>query len=242
LFAQIKRPKVHQEIVAQLENLIISGRLKEGERLPSERELMAQFNVGRPAVREAILSLERSGLLRISNGERALVVQPTTEKVLDSLSSAVRVSLSTEEGVRNFQAARRLFEVAIVRHAAAHVTDEHVGRLRQALAANEEAMGDSARFEVTDVAFHFEIARTTGNPIFTGLHEALTAWLLQQRNVVLREPTAERLAYEAHRNVFRAIERRDPDAAEAAMTSHLDAVETEFWKQRRRETRKRKAQ
>jgi DNA-binding FadR family transcriptional regulator len=237
LFVQVKRSKVHHNVVAQLEELIASGRLKEGERLPSERELMVKFSVGRPAVREAILSLERSGLLRISTGERALVVQPTTEKVLESLSSAVRVSLASDEGVRNFQAARKMFEVTLVRHAAGCATDEQIEALRKALLANEQAMGNSARFEVTDVAFHFEIARISGNPIFTGMHEALSGWLLQQRNVVLRDPKAERQAYEFHRRVFESIEAHDKEAAEIAMSSHLAAVELEFWKQRKKELR-----
>ena len=62
-FTNIKRRKIHEDVAEQIENQIIDGSLKEGSFLPSERELMGFFNVGRPAVREAILLLQRNGFI-----------------------------------------------------------------------------------------------------------------------------------------------------------------------------------
>jgi len=230
VLSPIKRRKVHEDIAAQLEELISSGALKEGDSLPSERMLMERFAVGRPAVREAMLTLERGGLLRLSSGERATVVRPTAANVLDAFSASVRVTMATEEGMRNFQAARRLFEVTLVRNAARVASAQQIEDLRAALKKNKDAIGDLQEFEKTDVAFHFEIARIDGNPLIAGLHEALVGWLTEQRTVSLRGADVDRQAYRFHKRVFDAIAARDPDKAEAAMVEHLDSVVATFWK------------
>ena len=226
----VKRRKVHEDIAAQLEKLITSGALREGDSLPAERTLMAQFAVGRPAVREAMLTLERSGLLRLSSGERATVIRPTTATVLDGLSASVRVAMATDEGMRNFQAARCLFEVALTRNAAKHATSQQIEALRMALQRNKKAIGDLEEFEKTDVAFHYEIARIAGNPLFVGMHEALVGWLTEQRTVSLRGANMDREAYRFHKSIFDAIAAHDPDGAERAIERHLNAVAETFWK------------
>jgi GntR family transcriptional repressor for pyruvate dehydrogenase complex len=226
----VKRRKVHEDIAAQLEGLITSGVLREGDALPAERTLMAQFSVGRPAVREALLALERSGLLRVSNGSRATVSLPTAAVVLDGLSASVRVAIATDEGVRNFQSARILFEAALARQAARHATPAQIESLRAALLRNENAIGDTPTFERTDVEFHYEIARMVGNPLFVGMHEALVGWLTEQRRVALRSAKMEHKAYRHHKSNFEAIEARDADAAERAIEQHLSEVVAAFWK------------
>ncbi|MGA1287242.1 MAG: FCD domain-containing protein [Rubrivivax sp.] len=226
----VKRRKVHEDIAAQLEELITSGVLREGDALPAERTLMAQFSVGRPAVREALLALERGGLLRVSNGTRAIVSRPTTAIVLDGLSASVRVAMATDEGMRNFQSARILFEAALARQAARRATPAQIDALHAALVRNERAIGDTSAFERTDVEFHYEIARIVGNPLFVGMHEALVGWLTEQRSVALRSAEMDHRAYRHHKAIFDAMAARDPDAAERAIELHLNEVVTAFWK------------
>jgi len=235
LLSPVKKRKIYEDIAAQLEALIASGALREGDTLPAERVLMERFSVGRPAVREAMLALERSGLLCLSNGERARVSRPTAASVLDGLSASVRVVMAQDEGMRNFQAARTMFEVALVRHAAQHATPEQIKRLRATLKRNHAAMGKLSEFEKTDVAFHYEIALIIGNPIFSGMHEALVGWLTEQRSVSLRDAAADQQAYNFHFAIFDAIAAHDADRAEAAMRQHLDSVVEVFWKMKSQE-------
>ena len=117
-FTNIKRRKIHEDVAEQIENQIIDGSLKEGSFLPSERELMGFFNVGRPAVREAILLLQRNGFILVGSSGRPMVCKPSASNVIDQLSSAAKFLLSFEEGERSFQDARRLFESAIAKNAA----------------------------------------------------------------------------------------------------------------------------
>jgi GntR family transcriptional regulator, sialic acid-inducible nan operon repressor len=208
---------------------VLDGRLQPGDALPSERELMERHGVGRPAVREALLSLQKAGLIAIQNGERARVVRPSASSLVGELGSAARYLLSREGGVRQFQEARLFFEIGLVRYAATHADDSDIDRLAQALAANGAALADMAVFASTDVAFHFVLAEIPRNSIFVALHVALAEWLTEQRASTLRRRGAARKALQAHRAIFDAVAAHDAERAETAMRHHLTDVADMYW-------------
>lgn len=228
----IQRRKLFHEVAERLQETILSGNLQVGDALPSERELMERYGVGRPAVREALLSLERAGLITISGGERARVARPSARGMVAGLDPAVRHWLSDPQGVRHLQGARLLLEVALVRQAALTASDVDIARLRAALEENEAARGDLARFERTDVAFHYVFAEISGNPIFTAIHQAMVGWLTEQRTTTLRTAGAEAHAALAHRSIFAAVAAHDAVAAEAQMRAHLGEVAHLYWRAR----------
>ena len=226
----IRRKRLYEEVERHLEDEIVSGRLRVGDAIMSERDLTQRFAVGRPAIREALLSLQRKGLVRIGAGERTRVTRPTVDAIVAGVSGAVSLMLSTDDGVHNLQHARRFLECALAREVARTATELQIDRLKARLASNREALADPVAFERTDVEFHYEIALCTGNPVFASLHHAAVNWLLQQRTLSLMQPGAMRDAYKHHKSIFVAIAGRDPDAAEEAMVTHLMAVEKRFWK------------
>ena len=227
-FTSIKRRKVHEDVAEQIENQILSGGLPEGASLPSERNLMEAFNVGRPAVREALLLLQRSGFIKVSSGGRTLVTRPTADNFLDQLSSSARHLLSSEEGERAFQEARRLFEAAIARNAAEIATKDDIQRLEAALLANRQSIGNLESFERTDVAFHLTLAEIGENPVFSALHKAIAEWLALQRHIALRVPGVENSAYRSHEEIFQAVADHQPEQAWQAMDRHLRQVIQQF--------------
>jgi GntR family transcriptional regulator, sialic acid-inducible nan operon repressor len=227
--APIVRRKLYNEIADRIEAMIHDGQYAVGDSLPSEREIMETFGVGRTSVREALFALQRMGLLTINSGERARVTAPTPKALVSELHGAARYLLAQPEGVRQFQQARTLFEVALARFAAEHAKPKDVAALRAALEANQRAIGNDARFEATDVAFHYVLAEVPHNPIFTALHAAMASWLLEQRQTSIRVKGADRAAYRAHARIFDAIAAHDVDAAEAAMRAHLAQVEKFYW-------------
>ncbi len=231
-FTAIRRRRIHEDVAAQIETAIISGVYAEGDQLPPERELMEQFGVGRPAVREALLMLERSGIVQLSAGERARVVHPTIDGLVDQLSASSKHFLATSAGEQALQEARRVFESAIARHAAEIAGDADVEKLRQALEANRNALDSVKEFEETDVAFHFAIAEIGGNQVFTAMHRAIVGWLSLQRRVSLRNPYALGQALRHHQAIFDAIAGRKPEAAWQAMDSHIREVEAFYAKGR----------
>ena len=224
-FTVVRRRKIHEDVAAQIEEAIIAGVYAEGDQLPSERELMERFGVGRPAVREALLLLERSGVVQLSAGERARVVYPTIDGLVDQISASARHFLATSAGERSLQEARRVFESAIARNAAEVATADDVARLEQALEANRRSLPSLEDFELTDVAFHFAIAEIGGNQVFSAMHRAIVGWLALQRRVSLKLPEALPDALRHHEMIFEAIARREPEQAWRAMTSHMRDVE-----------------
>jgi DNA-binding FadR family transcriptional regulator len=220
----IPRSKLSDEAARRIEALIGNGTFPPGTLLPSERELMRIFAVGRASIREALFALNRMGLIRLRNGERPRVTTPTPETLIVELSGAARHFLSQPGGAAHFQDARALFEVGVARAAATRCSDEDIVRLRAALEANYAARGDLSRFERTDVAFHYTLASIARNPIYTAVHDALVGWLTSQRTLSLRTPGAEQAALEGHQQIFDGVAQRDPDAAGKAMEEHLKSV------------------
>jgi DNA-binding FadR family transcriptional regulator len=228
----IERKKLFEHVASHLEGQILSGKLKPGDQLPPERDLQVRFGVGRPAIREALISLQKAGLVELTNGARAKILMPTATHIFTGMAPAVRQILSTEEGQRYFQGARLFFEVGLAREAAHHATADDLKSLKAALDRNREAIGDRDRFTSTDIAFHFELPRIARNPVFVALHDQISAWLKEQRVVTLAASGQEQTAYEAHCAIYEGIAARDPDRAEAAMRDHLEQLATTFWRQR----------
>lgn len=225
----VKRRKIYQEIADRLERMMLSGELKPGDAMPSEREMMESFQVGRPSVREAMFALQKMGLVTVRNGERAFVTKPSAERLVSEMSGSVRHMLAEREGMLAFQQARMLMECAMARYAALHATDDDLALMKEALEANFAAIGDTTRFGSTDVDFHYAIIKITSNPIFIALHSALFDWLTHQRMTGLRRDGADRAAYEGHKAICEAIAHRDGNAADAAMAQHLTEVTGFYW-------------
>jgi len=228
----IRRRKLYEDVALRIEEMIREGRYALGDQLPAEREIMEELGVGRSAVREAMLALQRMGLVTVSSGERARVTAPTAKVLVSELAGAARLLLAQDGGVRRFQEARALFEVGLARAAAQHASEADLARLRTALEANRAAIGDHADFMRTDVAFHYVLAVIPRNPIFPAIHAAIVEWLVQQRHITLTWSgrSGAEGAYQAHKAIHEAIAARDPDRAEKAMRDHLAEVASLFWK------------
>jgi GntR family transcriptional regulator, sialic acid-inducible nan operon repressor len=230
---QLRRSRLFEQVANILEQRIRDRELGAGAELPSERQLMAEFGVGRPAVREALFHLQRAGLVELRAGSRARVTAPNAEFVMSSLSSSAKYLLSDDNGVRHFQDARALFETGLARDAARNATSKDIRHLSDALDANYKSIGDIRGFEGSDIAFHYAIATIPNNPIYVVLHRAIIDWLVDQRRVTLSYPGQNRVAFDAHVSIFEAIKAHDPELADARMRSHLEQVAKLYWKARR---------
>jgi GntR family transcriptional repressor for pyruvate dehydrogenase complex len=228
-YQAVSRQRLYEQVAAQIEQMIIDGTIAVGEPLPPEKELIEQFQVGRITIREALLSLQQKGMIRISNGERTRVTRPNLEAMLGALGGAAQIYLNDELGVRDFQGLRSFIEIAMVRVAATSATPEDVKRIHQALLLNKAAQGDREAFGRTDFEFHLAIARVSGNNLLLGAYRALSGWLLEQRSRTISVPGAESGAYKAHECIYEAIQNRDPDLAERHMRDHLNYVTKAYW-------------
>ncbi|RUW97347.1 MAG: transcriptional regulator NanR [Mesorhizobium sp.] len=222
------RKKLSDEVRLRLEAMIRDEIYPVGASLPSERELMSMFDVGRPSVREALFALEKMGLVRINSGERPKVTRPTPKNMLEQLTGTAHLLMDQPDGIGHFEQLRLFLEVSIARHAAEVATRSQIDALAAALAENERAISRARAFALTDVAFHRVLTAIPGNPIFLAAHEALVEWLINQRIHMANTELENRISFAGHKNVFEAIERHDPEAAGQAMREHLENARRKF--------------
>ena len=220
--APIARRKLYQEVQERLLQRINAGEIRPGEQLPSERELMEFYGVGRVAVREALQELARSGIVEISHGERARVVVPTAHLLIRQMGEGTRHLLRMQpEMLEHLKEARLFLETGMVRLAAQRATPQEVAALRQNWQAHQAALNDQVQFVARDMEFHRAIARMSGNPIFPAIVEAMFGWASEYNRSIVHAPGVEHLTLAEHERIVQAIEQHDADAAEQAMRDHL---------------------
>ncbi len=218
----IQKRKLYQEVLDRLMQRIQSGEIRPGDQLPPERELMDQYGVGRPAIREALQSLERSGIVEISHGERARVVVPTANDLIRQIGSGARHLLSSQpDTLDHLKQARVFLEAGMARMAAQLATPDDVALLRLRISEHRDSLNQLETFLERDMAFHREIAHISGNPIFSAIVEAIFGWGADYYQPLVRAPGAEQLTLREHTAIVDAIEAHDGDAADAAMREHL---------------------
>ena len=220
---KIQRRKLSDEVFNRLFQSIEEGDLAPGSQLPSERDLMARFGVGRPAVREAMQTLGNMGLIEISHGERARVTRPNADAVIAQIDHAARHLLSTSpQSLEHLKEAREFFEVGMAFEAAKRATLEDVEKLKTALALQLSHYNkDLKQFVAADMAFHTAIAAITGNPVFEAVSRATLQWLSTYHSGILRWKGHENITLEEHQQVLDCIAARDAEGAATAMRMHL---------------------
>jgi DNA-binding FadR family transcriptional regulator len=223
----IPRRKLSQEVLDRLLSRITSGEYAAGDQLPSERQLMEMFQVGRPAIREAMQTLSHMGLVSITHGERARVTPVTAAKLIGQVGESAKHFLATApENLEHLKEARVFFEVGMVRLAAERASDADIARLERRLQEHRDSLKDLSNFLARDMAFHREIAAISGNPIYAAVAQAMFDWLAAYHVSLLRAPGAELITIEEHERIFDAIVKHDPDEAAAAMSDHLKRAST----------------
>lgn len=220
---RIVRRKLSDQIQERLRAMIETGEIGPGGLMPSERDLMEQFGVGRPAVREAMQSMHVLGLITIAHGGRARVNKLSTDMAFQSMDAIARLLLSTSpENLEHLKDARRMFEIGMVSIAAAKATPQDVGDLRELIARQRSLVGEAASFIKVDMAFHRRIAAISANPIFIDLSEAMLDWLFHYHEHLLRTTGYEAMTLREHDVIAQAIAAGEPEQAVRAMGAHID--------------------
>jgi DNA-binding FadR family transcriptional regulator len=211
-----------EEIAEHIELSIFSERMSVGDKIPSERELMNQFGVGRSTVREAMFSMQRKGLLRAAGSRRAGVA--TGCRYARRRSLRIRASYPLSAGWRPAASERaHAFRDRPRKERAKQATRDELKILREALDANGNAV-DQPTFVLTGLTFHDTLAMISHNPIFTSIHRTLMGCLSGQRSLSARAGATSAEIFAQHRAIYDAIHARDTAAAEDAMETHRATV------------------
>ena len=221
MFSKVSGPiRLADRVAAILSEEIESGRIAEGDKLPTEVELVKQLGVSRTVIREAVSRLRNAGLVEPRQG-RGVFVMPRRTRPLDLEAE----SSGTKSKVLQIVEVRRAMEGEAASLAATRATPDDVTRMRQALAAIDEAVAAGGDGVDEDLAFHQSIAESTGNAVMVStvryLGEVMRGGIRVTRaNEARRNDFIEAVRVE-HHAILSAIESGDVEAARSAVRRHM---------------------
>ncbi|MBX6318692.1 GntR family transcriptional regulator [Pigmentiphaga sp.] len=235
-FAAIAAPRAVDEIETQIRDMVAQGRLKPGDRLPSERELAARLNVSRNTLREALRTLERAGILEMRKGATggAYILHGSSDAIVDSLSNLYHLGAISPQQLTE---ARIWLSEIVVRVACERATEEDLKALDENIQAARRAIAED-RFDIRQKLhreFHLILARATRNPIIEGT----MAGVMEVMGLFIERigPSENAFTEPARDRLMKHLRKRDADAAVKEMTSYLKRLQTRYldqWAERER--------
>ncbi|MEU8921489.1 FadR/GntR family transcriptional regulator [Kitasatospora sp. NPDC048545] len=213
---------VTDQAIEKIKEMIVSGALPPGARLPNEADLADQLGLSRNSLREAVRALTAMRILVPRQGDGTYVSGLEPHLLLEAMAFAADVSHGRT--ARQLLQVRRLLEPQATALAAGLLTDEHLRTLRAALDRSAAAAGIEEFIEL-DIDFHRTIADAVGNPVLSTLLGILSTHTQRLRIVRGTHTTAREQAHREHEAIWLALVNRDAVLAASASTVHVAAVE-----------------
>ncbi len=211
-----------EEVVTQVREMIQHGKLRPGDRLPSERELARQLGISRASLRPGLRFLAAIGVLTSRHGSGTYIA--TGPPALDSEPLSMLAALHGFTTDKMFEA-RRLVEVAVAGLAAEHATGDQLRIMSEEVTETYAALDNPQEYLVHDFGFHRAVAAASGNPILATFMEMVADILYQRRCKTIGRSRDLKESVEMHRKIYQAIRARNADGARAAMSEHLILAE-----------------
>jgi GntR family transcriptional repressor for pyruvate dehydrogenase complex len=235
-FRPVTSEKLSSAVVRQIEELILRGILRPGERLPSERDLAERLNVSRPSLRDAVAQLQSSGLLSTKAGAGIYVAD-----VLGSAFSPALIDLFArhEEAVFDYMSFRRDMEGLAAERAARLGSDTDLAVVAAVFAKMETAHAakNTTQESQLDAQFHLAIIEASHNVIMLhmmrSMYDLLQGGVFYNRQIMFKQRTSRSALLDQHRAINAALQARDPGAARSAVEAHLEFVQRALTDQRR---------
>ena len=237
-FRPVSSEKLSHAVVRQIEELILRGILRPGERLPAERELSERLGVSRPSLREAVADLQERDLLVSRAGAGIFVTEALGSAFSDTL---VQLFARHDEAIFDYLDFRRDMEGIAAQRAAIHGTETDLRVIdelfRQMEAAHQKRNpADEAHL---DADFHLAIVEASHNVMMLhmmrSMYQLLREGVFYNRQVMFKQRTTREALLDQHRAINSALQARDPAAAHAAVDRHLAYVEEALAADRRAE-------
>jgi GntR family transcriptional regulator, transcriptional repressor for pyruvate dehydrogenase complex len=216
---------IGQQVVVQILELIRTGSLHAGDRLPPERELIEIFGISRPSLREALRALSMLGVVNTLHGGGAYVSDLDARTLLAPLD--FYLSLTKANFADAFDS-RRVIEIEIARRAASRATALDMDELNDIIEAHDKVKDDPIGFRILDVRFHEKLSAIAGNAVLQRIAYGLYNLGLDFQNFSRRaqnEPGLSAQSTMDHSKIAAGITAHDPDRAAEAMSRHIRNIE-----------------
>jgi DNA-binding FadR family transcriptional regulator len=225
-FHPVKIGKVSELIVQQIKDAILDGAMKPGNRLPSERELVEKFQASRISIREALKSLEVSGLLTIKPGSGVFVAEANSRPMSESLSSLLRIRKTS---INELTEARIFFEPSIARLAAERMTPQDLLKLEQNIQETMAVVKSNSPAPEKNIEFHSLIAEATHNPVISLTMNPMFDVLKEMNSEVKKNlPRAVEVSRQStmyHKRIVKALQEKNSQRVYELMLKHIFQIQ-----------------
>lgn len=208
-------------VVNQIEDMIFEGKLKDGDRLPPEREFADIVGVSRSVVREAVQILVSKGLLKSKRKVGTVVQKLTRNHIVTPITMFLKTHTKEVTAEQLYQV-RHLLEIEIAGIAAAEAEAADIEYLKKILKRLEASDEDRDLFCSIDDEFHCALAQTTHNPLLVILIESVQGLMINLNKQSAKDPKMFKIAKQHHGRIIDMIEKRDPEGARRVMKTHLE--------------------
>ncbi|HET9928915.1 MAG TPA: FadR/GntR family transcriptional regulator [Rubrobacter sp.] len=214
------------DAITSIKQMILSGQVGPGEKLPREKELATRLGLSRSSLREAVRALILAGVLKTRQGDGTYVTSLEPHQLLETMSLAVDL-MQNRTLVELFEV-RRMIEPAATALAAGRIDKEDLRRLEETLGRMDAAENVEELVEADD-DFHRTVAGATGNAALAAFLQNLYGRTLRARiwRGLAEEGALDRTRI-SHRAIYGAISNRDAELARSAATMHIAEVEAWF--------------
>lgn len=220
----IERRRIYELIAERILRQVSERRIKPGDPLPTERELMQAYRVGRSSVREALRILESRGVIR-STGKGHFQVADYGNPLSSSLGFLLRVE---EGGLRDLFEVRKTLEVEAAGLAATRRSDEDLAVMAAAIEEMTAGLASQERYIEADLRFHLAVATATRNRIILVMMHAIRDQLQRALASIYYIPGSPQRSIAQHREILEAITSGSGHAAQERMREHLARVEADI--------------
>jgi len=224
MFKTARVNRISQNIVEQIRETIISGRLKPGDRLPSEKDLSVEFGVSKASLREALRALEALGMLEVKQGMGggAFVTEVDLETARNNMFNYI---FFQNPSIGEFTQLRAFIEPPVAEIAALKWTPADLDYLEDNLNRTREKMDSVPFYYELDTKFHHRIAQISGNRLICFVIDSLKNAIVQIKLQLELDRDFSIQVYKAHMRLFDALRKRDPKQARAEMHRHIVEVD-----------------
>lgn len=222
-YERITPRPIFAQIIEKIRGQIISGTLKPGDLLPTERQIAEMMGVNRHTVREALKALEYMGVVQGKTGVGTVITDLGPNVLADRIAHAAH--FAPQQFLLELVELRKLLEPGIAALAAERATAEELVVMEQALQDFEAEVNGTGRVTDGDERLHRALARATHNSTLQRLIDPIIFMPVQARRRALAIPRRRVEAYREHERIYRAVASRQPAAAREAMAYHLGQIE-----------------
>lgn len=240
LFDPIDHESVADAVIHQIESLVVSGVLKEGQKLPSERDMAELFDVSRPKLREALKTLEERGLIRVQHGEGTFIAPLIGSAMSPALMDLYKRHASAFYDYLEYRREQEGFAARLAAERATAADREIIAQILKDMTVAHK-IGDEEASKTLDMQLHTAIVDSSHNAtlvhMMSSIYELTRSGVFYNRDYLTREDQRGDKLLAQHTAIGQAVLNGDPECAKAAALEHLDYVEASFLAGERRRQR-----